>query len=230
MSSRGFSESFLEERLKLLKKSAQKLRQKKREGFDPQREYEIGEILYSKAEDRFGRVVECRRDRFLVDFGTKTSVLRRTIKTEESSQQEAISTTETDDAGAIVVYEYPESELGTVDESGDDVRFKWTPEKDCFIRDNLNRSNQWLAEKLQTTVASVKGRTHRLKESGFIDANTCRNFVWEEDQDQFLVAHIHESNRWLAEQLDTTVGSVKGRIRRLRERGVIVRGERRSSE
>lgn len=206
-------QSLKEDRLKLLKKSATKLKQKKREGLDLSKKYKAGEVVFSKGHDLFGRITSVTETRMMIDFGTEKRGFTRRYKEEKKVAAPSFGRTA------------EETETVT-DAELDDNRIKWDDEKDEFIRDNIDKSNQWLAKELGTTVASVKGRTHRLKSTGFIDSKQRRNFVWTEENDQFLLEHLEESNKWLAEELGTTVGSVKGRIRRLRDRGVITRGDR----
>ena len=135
-----------ENRLKLLKRSAFSLRQKKREGIDPAADYRIGEVVYSKAHDRFGRVAELTDDKIIVDFGKdRQSFTRRKAKKSvtASSAPAVASSLPTPFAKPVTEPRQPVSMLAQRPESADDDgRMKWTAEKDEFIRDNINKPNQ----------------------------------------------------------------------------------------
>lgn len=214
-----------EDRLKMIKKSAIRLRQKKREGLDLTKNYNLGEVVYSKAQDRFGKITHLDEEFIHVNFGNEEMLFNRFAEEDiapevpkKKSRKSSASSSSEKRQRRVVIREI----------DNDASRFKWTQERDEFIRENLDKSNQWLAEQLSTTVASVKGRTHRLKENGFIPTDQRRNFVWNDERDAYLLEHIEKPNKWLADQLYTSVGSVKGRIRRLRERGEIPRDLRKT--
>ncbi|MBU1628089.1 sigma-70 region 4 domain-containing protein, partial [bacterium] len=100
-------------------------------------------------------------------------------------------------------------------------RFVWTPEKDEFLLKSYSFSNKEIAEKLQTSVASVKGRLRRLRAKGSNIKFKNRCFTWTKSKDDILIKNYRKSTNELADLLNTSVSLIENRLLELSKQGLI---------
>ncbi len=209
------------DRLKKIKERARNIRTAKRTGINFLKIYQPGDIVYIKEYNKLGKVLEDQLSAIKIDFDGVVKMLDRSQfwgkerddylrnHYQTNSNQQLAEALNTDPK--LIQWRLKALKLRRL--------CAWDEKKDRFIKENLHLTNAELAEKLGTTIASIKGRIHRLKSIGYIKQKNRRKFVWTKERDRYLVENIKKPKRVIAEELGTSYGSVKGRIRRLRKNG-----------
>lgn len=211
-------------RIQLIRETVLHFKDVKKNGFDLQRQYEVNELVYDDSLKRFGRIVSNQNDYLTVRFDHQELTYFRNNhwnKTKEKFLEDNYLTmTNKDFARAFHCSEkIVEKKLSRLNLKRN---FEWDEEKDGFLLDNLDKSNKWLAEELDTTLSSIKGRIYRLKMKGYLPENQKRmTHKWTEKDDEFLIKNLGKTNKWLADHFNLKVSTIKSRIRKLRLQGKI---------
>jgi len=212
-----------EERLTLIKERVAYLEKIKKEGIDFSRRYKVNEIVYCPEQNQFGRVFKDTEDFFAVDFDPEIVYFRRKDGWTED-QLNFLRKNYRKLSGEAL-----SERLGfTQDEIEERLnkenlkrRFVWTGQRDEMLLKLQRLSNKEIAEKLGTTVASVKGRLRRLRAKGVNIKFRRRCFTWTKSKDHILLSNRQKTPEELADMLNTSVSSVKSRIRILQEQSKI---------
>ncbi|MBN2382930.1 hypothetical protein JXQ70_08615 [bacterium] len=196
----------------------------KSRGIDLNCDYSTDELIYDTDLKRFGRITEANRYYFTVMYeDTQITYFRKQgwKPCKEKFLQDHFMTMTNRDLALVLqcTEKIVEKKLCRMHLKRN---FEWDASKDTFLIRNIDKTNQWLAAKLKTTVSSIKGRIYRLKTKGVLPATHKKTIrVWLEEDDQYIRDHLDKSNQWLADHFDVKVSSIKSRIRKLRENGSI---------
>lgn len=211
------------DRILLIKRRAKRLERLKRLGIQMKKKYRENDIVYCKERGKYGRIIRDEDHALFVDFnGYKTIYFRDPGWSDEKEEflcknyglmsNKALSV----HLGcSIKVIEKKLNKLKLR------RRFTWTPERDEYLIKNIDKPNKILAEELGTTIASVKGRLHRLKVTGRVEQKRWKVFRWTKENDQFLLDNLDKTHAWIAKQFGISVGSVKQRLQKLKKEKIL---------
>jgi biotin operon repressor len=212
-----------EQRLALIKERVAYLEKVKKEGLNLSKRYKVSEIIYYPEQNQFGRILKDTKDFFAVDFNPEIVYFRRKNgwtddqlkflkenyrKMNNQSLSEYLGFTKEE-----INQKLKEENLKRV--------FTWTSKKDEILLKSQNLSNKEIAEKIGTTVASVKGRLRRLRAKGINIRFRRRCFTWTKSKDDILIKNHDKPLNDLANMLNTSLSSIKNRYKILEEQGLI---------
>jgi len=211
------------QRLTLIKERIARLEKIKKEGLNLSKRYKVREIVYYPEQNQYGRILIDTEEFIAIDFNPEIVYFRR--KDDWTNDQLKFLRENYKKMSNKVLSEY----LGfTKDEIEERLtkenlkrRFVWTSQKDEILLKSQNLSNKEIANKLGTTVASVKGRLRRLRAKGENIKFRRRCFNWTKSKDEILVKNKDKSLDELAEILNTSLKSVKERFLMLQTQGSI---------
>ncbi|MFC1849903.1 hypothetical protein ACFL27_06810 [candidate division CSSED10-310 bacterium] len=217
-------------RIQLIRETVENLNNVKKDGLDLLKDYEAKTLIYDKKRCKFGRVIINTKHYFTVKF--KSDYITYFRKSgwkpgkEKFLEDNFRKMTNKELAKVLTCSEkIIEKKLSKLNLKRN---FEWDEEKDQFLIKNIDRPNQWLADQLNTTLSSIKGRIYRLKTKGCIPASGKRVvFHWSQEADDFLLGNLDRSNQWLADHFEIKVSSIKSRLRKLREMGLITSNRKR---
>ncbi len=166
------------QRLALIKERCTHLEKVKKEGLILSKSYDINQIVFSHEHNQYGRILKITKDLLAVDYNPK-----------------------------IIYYQRNND---------------WTEKQLLFLKENFRRmSNVELTEHLDKTIKEIDIRMDI--------ENLKRRFVWTKERDEMLLKLQELSNKDIAAKLNTTVASVKGRLRRLKAKGMKIKPRRKKS-
>ncbi|OGL43180.1 MAG: hypothetical protein A2161_09025 [Candidatus Schekmanbacteria bacterium RBG_13_48_7] len=211
------------DRILLIKRRAKRLERLKRVGIQMKKKYRENDIVYCKERGKYGRIIRDDDYAILVDFdGDKTTYFRdsgwNAEKEEFLSKHFGLMSNKVLSMHLGCSVKVIEKKLSKLRLKR---RFTWTDDKDEYLIKNINRPNKLLADELGTTIASVKGRLHRLKINGQVSQKRWLVFRWTEQNDKFLLDNLQKPHAWVAQHFGITIGAVKGRIQKLKKEGVL---------
>jgi len=211
-------------RLQLIRSTVKFLNDIKQRGIDLGTDYSQNDLIYDKSRQTFGRIVVSNKYYFSASFNDELVTYFRKQDWKSGKEQfliEHYMTLTNKDLAKVLhcsekIIEKKLSKLNLK------RNFEWDNQKDEFLLCNLDKSYQWLADKLNTSVSSIKGRIYRLKAKGSLDpAVKKETHTWTAEEDRFILANLNKSNQWFADFFQLKLSCIKSRLRKLRENGLI---------
>jgi biotin operon repressor len=214
------------DRLNLIKERVEYLEKVKREGIKLKKRYEINELVYSPDHKRYGRILKDTKDFFAIDVNPEIVYIQRHENWSTNQigfLKKNYRKMSTNELSVHLGLSRKEIESKMSSERLLRKRFDWTSKRDKFLLKSRCLTNKEIAKKLGTTEASVKGRLRRLRAMGK-NIKPRKSFSrWTPDKDKVLLENSGLTHKIIAEKLSTSVSSIKGRLRVLREQGIIER-------
>jgi predicted transcriptional regulator len=212
-----------DKRLNLIKERVENLEKIKKEGINLSKRYKLKEIVYYPEQSQYGRIVIDTEEFIAVDFNPQIVYFRR--KDEWTEDQLKFLRENYKKLSNQTLSEY----IGFMKEKIEEQlskenlkrRFVWTTEKDDFLLKSKDISNQEIAEKLNTTIASVKGRLRRLRANGINIKFRKRCFTWTKSKDEILIKNQGKTIAELADMLNTSESLIEERFAILKEKTLI---------
>jgi biotin operon repressor len=211
------------QRLTLIKERMARLEKIKKEGLDLSKRYKIREIVYYPEQNQYGRILIDTEEFIAVDFKPEVVYFRR--KDDWTNDQlkflkENFMKMNTQKMSGYLGFTSGEIEEKAVKENLK-KRLVWTSQQDEILLQSQNLSNVEIADKLGTTVASIKGRLRRLRIKGENIKYRRKGFAWTKSKDKILIKNYKKSYNELASMLNTSFRSIKQRFLMLQEQGSI---------
>ena len=97
----------------------------------------------------------------------------------------------------------------------------WTVEELDFIKKNITKSDNELAEELGRTRGSISQKKNDLKEAGLKKNTENAGVKWSEKELKLLVKNLKKTSGELADLLGRSKSSIETKLHKLRKKGVI---------
>jgi len=183
----------------------------------------LNSIVYYPDHNQFGRVINDTSDYIAINFDSEVIYFRRNEDwTEDQLKYLRENYKNTTNKALAKHLDFTCEEVEEkLKKENLKRRFQWNKQRDEILVKSQNMTNHELAEKLGTSIASIKGRLRRLRSKGVDIKFRKRSFTWTKTRDEILIKNHKKKSVNIAEMLNTSEDSVRERIRLLINQGFL---------